>query len=82
VSKRFRHAAVAILFEYININLTTAPRRRGETLLDFLLHSPHIRDCVHAMRFHAVDGETASQDVEFQKLSEVLPLLPNLRQIE
>jgi hypothetical protein len=82
VSKRFRQTALVILFQCVDINLTNAPRRHGETLLDFLLHSPHIRECVHGVRFHAVDGETASQDVEYQKLSEVLPLLPNLRQIE
>lgn len=66
----------------MNFTLTRVHRRHGETVLDFLLRSPHIRRCVQELKFGAPAGEFAWHHAEEKKMQELLPLLTSLRKIE
>ena len=46
VSKRLRDAALPTLYGSINLTLTTAVQKNGETFLDFLLGKPNLHEYI------------------------------------
>lgn len=81
VSKGLRDAVLPILYSSVHLTFTTRIQRQGETILDFLLRSPHLLRHIRQVTVREPALRHEAQEGELSKFELLSTKLENLREL-